>query len=516
MNVIAEMCGYRDVNSWISEVRSRGMSRQGISKINETLKNTKLKLMHLGYQKKFKMLGPAANHPDSRFELENRQVTVAEYYQQMCRSSPTYRRFLPNGSLRFPHLPTINVGSAKKPVLIPMELINVYNGQNFSSRCTGEMTATLIRHAAVKPEERFHSILDTMTSNGGLLNTIRSDPTAMAFGVSDFELRPMSVAGRLLPPPKLHYKDQQVDPMLNGSWNSPNAVKFAQSPQSPSTDGSYTYGVVVVGKPSKQGWEATVSSYLQQFEQEAKKSSLKFKNGGPVLQSSNRSDELTHHFQRMMTHGARFVIVMLCGEYYCEVKSAADPLGLLTSCLRWRTVEDPSRGKLPNILVKLHAKLGGVNHHISLMKNSIPPFDRLCMLVGIDVSHAAPGSDQPSVAAVVGTVDRQVSFSSLVFLSSSLSRLTPLPPSYSVQATQYVTHLSSQGCRVEIVSALEEAMTQLFTAFRQRNEGKMPEHVVVYRDGVGDGQFDEVLDRELPCIQSALAATVPTLSILFL
>ena len=72
-----------------------------------------------------------------------------------------------------------------------------------------------------------------------------------------------------------------------------------------------------------------------------------------------------------------------------------------------------------------------------------------------------------------------------------------------------MTHLSSQGCRVEIVSALEEAMTQLFNAFRQHNNGMMPEHVVVYRDGVGDTQFDEVLDRELPCIQNALAGMVP-------
>ncbi len=59
-----------------------------------------------------------------------------------------------------------------------------------------------------------------------------------------------------------------------------------------------------------------------------------------------------------------------------------------------------------------------------------------------------------------------------------------------------------------MVAALEEAMTQLFTTFRQRNSGVMPEHIVVYRDGVGDGQFNEVLDRELPCIQNALASTV--------
>ena len=61
-----------------------------------------------------------------------------------------------------------------------------------------------------------------------------------------------------------------------------------------------------------------------------------------------------------------------------------------------------------------------------------------------------------------------------------------------------------------MVAALEEAMTNLLTTFGQRNNGKMPEHIVVYRDGVGDGQFEEVLDRELPCFQNALAAMVCT------
>lgn len=68
--------------------------------------------------------------------------------------------------------------------------------------------------------------------------------------------------------------------------------------------------------------------------------------------------------------------------------------------------------------------------------------------------------------------------------------------------------MSAQGPRVEIVAALTEAMVHLFTAFRQRNSGMMPEHVVVYRDGVGDGQFEEVLNKELQSIKDALAEMV--------
>jgi hypothetical protein len=407
LNVIAELCGSSDANAWASRAGSQPMRAEDISRINVTLKNTKLKLLHLGYAKKFKSLGPAANHRDSTFEKDNRRMTVAEYFQEMGRTTPLYRQHLRNGRLQYPGLPTVNVGSVSKPVLIPMELVVVCHGQNFSQKCTGEMTASLIRHAAVLPNERFHNLLGSMQSPDSLLTTIRTDAIAAAFGVSDFEVEPMCVSGRLLPPPKLSYLNQQVEPKLGGSWNLPRPVKFSQNPPAPSSDGSFKFRVVVVGRP-RPGWEQVVDSFLREFQTEAKACSLNFVNGGSVLRSSERHDELTGHFQSMMAHGARFVLVVLCGDQYCDVKFAADPLGLTTCCLRWKTVENPSRGKLPNILVKLNSKLGGINHSVSLTKNSIAPFDRLCMLVGIDVSHAVPGSGRPSVAAVVGSLDRQV------------------------------------------------------------------------------------------------------------
>jgi hypothetical protein len=407
MNVVAEMCGSNNVNTWAATL-GNGVLRPGeISRINTTLKNTKLKLIHLGYPKKFKSLGPPSNHQDSCFEKDDRRITVAEYFQEMCRTSPLYRQHLRNGKLQFPGLPTINVGSVKKPVLIPMELVLVCHGQNFGQKCTGDMTASLIRHSAVLPNERFHSLLGSMTSSGSLLSTIRTDETAAAFGISDFEMEPMSVTGRLLPPPKLSYLNQQVEPNLSGAWNLPRSVKFVQNPPSPSNDGSYKYGVILVGQ-TRQGWEGVVNQFLQEFQKEAKNCSLKFHNGGPILRSTGLHGQLTGHFERMMNHGARFVLVILCGDHYCDVKYAADPLGLLTCCLRWKTVENPSRGKLPNILVKINSKLGGINHSISLANShSLALFEQLCMLVGIDVSHPPPGGGT-SVAAVVGSLDRQV------------------------------------------------------------------------------------------------------------
>jgi eukaryotic translation initiation factor 2C len=143
------------------------------------------------------------------------------------------------------------------------------------------------------------------------------------------------------------------------------------------------------------------------------------------------------------------------------------------------------------LLLKMNVKMGGTNHVLRSRAPATgvvfqsPPnslswiFDKPCMLVGIDVSHPEKGSTQPSLAAVVGTIDGT--------------------------ATKYVAHISAQAANTEMVSALTTAMTGLLTTFKQRNRGQFPETILVYRDGVSDGQYDQVLAAELPCIQEAVA-----------
>lgn len=46
-------------------------------------------------------------------------------------------------------------------------------------------------------------------------------------------------------------------------------------------------------------------------------------------------------------------------------------------------------------------------------------------------------------------------------------------------------------------------------AFHKEQQA-LPEKVVIYRDGVGDGQLDAVYQHELPQIQSALVGAAGT------
>jgi hypothetical protein len=65
--------------------------------------------------------------------IVGKKYTVAQYFEIQAKKFPAvYGKFLLKGKLRYPALPTINVGTTSKPVLIPPELITVPGGQSRS------------------------------------------------------------------------------------------------------------------------------------------------------------------------------------------------------------------------------------------------------------------------------------------------------------------------------------------------------------------------------------------------
>ncbi len=101
----------------------------------------------------------------------------------------------------------------------------------------------------------------------------------------------------------------------------------------------------------------------------------------------------------------------------------------------------------------------------------------------MDIAHPDPSSPSaPSVAAVVASMDGSLG--------------------------QYCAHISTCTAHTEVVSTLETAMAQLLTAFRDRNKGQMPKRMIVYRDGVADNQFQEVLDTEVPAFKNGETASL--------
>lgn len=443
------------------DVDSVRLGRFDQASMASILKDCKVLLTHSHHRRKFKSFGPPANSEQSRFVHEGRRMTVAEYFGSIL-SKP----------LQYPAALTINVSANKaKPIWIPLEFVAVIAGQCRTQAISGRDAAQMIKYAAVRPHERFNTIL----SADSILTTIRSDETVRAFGVNDIALQPLSVPAKILPAPKLLFGGNQVhEPKLTGQWPF-ESFRFLSSPREVTI-----FGVLLITSRGLQDCDRKIRDFTQSLI-----------NAGAALQCRLQSTELYRRSDlnpasieremRSFTSKVNLVVVLLENkDAYGTVKRVADHFGRASQCVKWDNIEKPIH---KNLMLKINTKMGGVNHslaHILPPGRSLPWFcDNRVMFVGIDVSHPERGSTQPSIAAVVASMDAR----------------DPL---------HYAAVISSQTSREEMVQGLADAIVKLLTLYKAIH-GEIPSRMIVYRDGVSDGQFAILLDAELRSIHEALA-----------
>ncbi|BAT00914.1 Os07g0265600, partial [Oryza sativa Japonica Group] len=137
-----------------------------------------------------------------------------------------------------------------------------------------------------------------------------------------------------------------------------------------------------------------------------------------------------------------------------------------------------------NVLLKINAKLGGMNSKLSLEhRHMIPIVNQTpTLILGMDVSHGSPGrADVPSIAAVVG------------------SRCWPL-------ISRYRASVRTQSPKVEMIDSLfkplddgkdDGIIRELLLDFYKTSQQRKPKQIIIFRDGVSESQFSQVLNVEL-------------------
>ncbi|KAJ4193059.1 hypothetical protein NW759_016602 [Fusarium solani] len=133
-----------------------------------------------------------------------------------------------------------------------------------------------------------------------------------------------------------------------------------------------------------------------------------------------------------------------------------------------------------NVALKFNLKLGGNNQLLDKQRLGIINEDKT-MVVGIDVTHPSPGSSSraPSIAGMVASVDRW---------------LTQWPAVLRVQA----------GARQEMVTDLSDMLKSRLQPWKTKGyHQSLPENILVYRDGASEGQYDKVVNEELPRLRKA-------------
>lgn len=171
---------------------------------------------------------------------------------------------------------------------------------------------------------------------------------------------------------------------------------------------------------------------------------------------------------------------------YQRIKQAADVrVGVHTVCVVGSKFVKEQPQYFANVALKFNLKLGGINQLVDGTRLGIINEDKT-MVVGVDVTHPSPGSasNAPSVAGMVASVDRWLG--------------------------QWPADLRIQESRKEMVSQLDGMLKSRLAVWRKKGHHKaFPENILVYRDGVSEGQYQTVIEEELPQLRKACSEVYP-------
>ncbi|CAO4367291.1 unnamed protein product [Caenorhabditis nigoni] len=434
-------------------------------KFTKEIRGLKVEINHCGpMRRKYRVCNVTRRPAQTQtfpLQLENGQTiekTVLKYFHDKY-----------NLQLKYPHLPCLQVGQEQKHTYLPIEVCNVVSGQRCIKKLTDSQTSTMIKATARTAPERERDIANLVRKA-----EFSADPFAHEFGIT---INPAmtEVKGRVLSAPKLLYGGRQNSTAVpnQGVWDL-RGKQFHTGIE------VRVWAIVCFADQHhvKENDLRAFTSHLQRISHDA---------GMPIIGSpcfckyavGVEQVEPMFKYLKQNYPELQLVVIVLPGKtpVYAEIKRVGDTvLGIATQCIQSKNVTRTTPQTLSNICMKMNMKLGGVN--CVLAPNVRPKiFSESVIFLGCDITHPPAGdSRKPSVAAIVGSMDAHPS--------------------------KYAATVRVQPNRQEIITEMASMVKELLQQFYINTRFK-PARIVVYRDGVSEGQFFNVLQYELRAIREA-------------
>ncbi|OMP84863.1 Protein argonaute-2 [Diplodia seriata] len=425
---------------------------------------------------KGKPAGPAKPQPEG--SSGGRYISVFDFFVQ------AYGRRIAD-----PSLPVVNCGTRDHPSYLPAEVGVVMPAQPSKSKLDGDQTAQMIKFAVRRPWENATSIVNEGYQTVGLNK--EGNLQLAQFGIT-VPKSLITVQGRILNEPKVFYKNKAAS-MRGGQWNMVEH-KF-HTPGSALKKWSYVL-ISMPGQYPDNMREGDLKPLMTSFHNVLKQTGIPVEAPmqGKVLTIKHEDDPaLDNTFSGASKAGLDLLFVIFPGfnkklPVYNRIKRLGDcKYGIHTICADGSKITK-ERGQdqyFRNVALKFNLKLGGINHTV---QNIAPLLDMAkTMVVGVDVTHPSPDSSStaPSIAAMVASVN---------------AHLGQWPATLSVQP----------AARQEMVSSLTPMLVSRLRLWQTKGKNAaLPENILLYRDGVSEGQYNLVLREEVPQLREACRQLYP-------
>nr|XP_040574527.1 LOW QUALITY PROTEIN: protein argonaute-2-like [Lepeophtheirus salmonis] len=409
---------------------------------------------------------------EEKVEIDGKKMKIVDYYQSQY-----------NYKLRYPNWPCLHVGNPKATIYLPPELCILKTQACPNSKKLSDVeTANMIRKTAVAPMDRKKNYKYYLKS---LNDFFSKDKYANEFGISmskDMTL----INARVLEPPKLEYNGGKTIGPRDGKWNAAS-LAF----QSGKALRNWALLDTIPLRPNDS------ENFVNALYQHGKTCGLEidfpknFTARGRDLNDVVKQFKLAYQELSKGSEKPQLIMIFMDnrGPMYAALKELGDvELYIPTQFILKKNVMPHfktgvlSPQTIHNICLKLNSKLGGTNQ---ILPKSVRPqiMCRPVMMVGADVTHPSPDQrNKPSIAAVVASYDPNASL-------------------YNVQVRVQVSRKNNAVC--EVIIEMEDIMKKLLMEFYRKTASRKPEKIVFFRDGVSEGQFQDVLDKEMSAIRRA-------------
>ncbi|KAK2460802.1 hypothetical protein APHAL10511_007272 [Amanita phalloides] len=437
-------------------------------------KGLRIRVIHLN---RYKTVNTLNNSSASQYVFETPEypngISVEDFYRKKHKIT-----------LRYPGLPLVDasIQGKKMKVLFPPELCEILPNQAFLGKLTDTHTSNMIEIAAQPPNANATAIVDQGLKLLGFAGT--SSPRDK-FGVT---IKPEMtvVPGRILDRPRIEYGRYSSTPPIDerASWNL-RGVKFTSGRKLDN------WAVLVIhdGSPDEfqlqdPALKVTITAFTKTCQDSGMQGMTPPQYLEVTLPEFDKHDPLRENAieiirRKMDKLKLNLVLILLADgnkHIYAGIKRLFDTILDIGYKIK------NNKGQVQyfaNVALKINAKLGGVNHKLDKNNNNMTWFaQQPTMLVGIDVTHPGKGTVKgtPSIAAVVANWDAHF--------------------------VQFPASMELQKSKQEMVQALDGMMIERLKLYKGKNK-KLPERILIYRDGVSEGQYHLVMEEEFPKIRAA-------------
>ncbi|XP_023211215.1 protein argonaute-2-like [Centruroides sculpturatus] len=435
-----------------------------IKSVEKELKGLKVRVTHQNIPRKYNVIG-LTKKPLSTlvFEMNRNDQTydmkVVDYFREQY-----------GLELKYKYLPALNVGSKEKAKYLPLEVCEIVEGQPCKKQLDEQQTRNMIFQTCQPPAQRFKEIEQAAE------NTIKYNKKFM----QEFDLKMsttcVDLPARVLDPPQVMYKNNETKTPKDGVWDMKN-VQF--------------YTSIKI-----QNWILLSTIYrnscnekdLQNFKKMLCKIgvSMGIEIEDPkitdIVSVGTIVDKLRKYAKVWKLDLAIIVLPNKNSTIYSDIKNVAETeIGLKTQCVKENTMKKCRDTTIYNILQKINAKMGGINCGLSLYKKP-KIFQKPVIIFGADVTHPSPGDKTSySIAAVVGSLDSH-------------------PSRYA--AAVRIQQPTKDKRHIEIIVQLKEMVKEILKQF-YKNTKQKPIKIIFYRDGVSEGEFSQVQNKEISQIRQS-------------